>query len=99
MLCRRVKKTTCDVVIRIQEYLWLVRFHFASECIGDEVDHVLPRDHAGPWLGTWPSCEISSKGAVVFTGKEKQHPLAAMLGTSPLTDPRDPLCRSALEGA
>lgn len=42
------------------------------KCIGDEVDHMLPCDHAGPWLGTWPSREISPKGAVVFAAKEKQ---------------------------
>jgi hypothetical protein len=46
-------------------------FHFACECIGDEVNHVLPRDHASSWFGARPSRKISSKGAVVFTRKEK----------------------------
>jgi hypothetical protein len=67
------KKTTCDKGIHpIREHLRLVCFHFACKCIGDEVNHVLPRDHAGPWLGARSSREISSEGTVVFARKEKQ---------------------------
>jgi hypothetical protein len=55
----------------IRKHLRLVSFHFAGECIGDEVNHVLPRDHSGPWLGTRPARKVSSKGTVVFTRKEK----------------------------
>jgi hypothetical protein len=64
-------QTRRELIFLIHRHLRLVWFHFACECIGDEVNHVLPRDHASSWFGARPSRKISSKGAVVFTRKEK----------------------------
>src|SRR5579862_3873398 len=52
--------------------LWLVWFHLAGERVGDEVDHMLARNHVGPWFSAWPACKVASEGAVVFTRKEKK---------------------------
>jgi hypothetical protein len=52
--------------------LRFVRFHLAGERIGDEVNHVLPRDHTSPWLGARTSRKVSSRTTVVFAREEKQ---------------------------
>ena len=53
-------------------FLWLVGFHLAGKCVGDEVSHVLTSDHSCPWFSARPACEISSQSSVIFTRKKQE---------------------------